>query len=215
MPLICLVRHGQASAGAQDYDVLSELGRAQAAAVGRELARRGLRDPHLVSGTLARQRDTARLLAEAAGFTRQVHHDSRWNEYDHDALLEHYAGSSQGASSVQELIDHALTAWMVDGTVAGGGSWADFEQVVEDALAELTDALGRGRDAVVVTSAGPISALCGDLLALPPVGVAALHRVTVNASVSTLVIGASGTGLLTFNEHAHFTGERSHLRSYR
>ncbi|MFJ4033730.1 histidine phosphatase family protein [Streptomyces griseoluteus] len=40
MPLICLVRHGQASAGADDYDVLSESGRVQAAAVGRELARR-------------------------------------------------------------------------------------------------------------------------------------------------------------------------------
>ncbi|MEU3660325.1 histidine phosphatase family protein [Streptomyces sp. NPDC032940] len=59
MPLICLVRHGQASATAEDYDVLSDLGRTQAAVVGRELARRGLRDPLLVSGTLNGQRDTA------------------------------------------------------------------------------------------------------------------------------------------------------------
>ncbi|MFC8898324.1 histidine phosphatase family protein [Streptomyces cinereoruber] len=77
MPLICLVRHGQASSGTEDYDVLSGPGRAQAAAVGRELARRRLRDPHLVAGTLNRQRDTARIAAEAAGFRGPLHQDAR------------------------------------------------------------------------------------------------------------------------------------------
>ncbi|MFF4342937.1 histidine phosphatase family protein [Kitasatospora sp. NPDC001540] len=215
LPLICLVRHGQASAGAEDHDVLSGLGCAQAAAVGHELARRGLRDPLVVSGTLTRQRDTARLLAEAADFTRPVREDARWNEYDHDALLAHCAEPLRGAASVRESIDHALSAWMADGTAAGGGSWADFARAAADALAELADLLGRGRDAVVVTSAGPVSALCGALLSLPPAGVVALHRVTVSAFVSTLVVGASGAGLLTFNEHGHFSGEQSRLRSYR
>ena len=63
MPLICLVRHGQASFGAEDYDVLSDLGREQARSLGEELRRRDLRDPLVVSGTLRRQRDTAALLA--------------------------------------------------------------------------------------------------------------------------------------------------------
>ncbi|MFD0262367.1 histidine phosphatase family protein [Kitasatospora indigofera] len=215
MPLICLVRHGQASAAAQDYDVLSDLGRAQAAAVGQELARRRLRDPHIVSGTLTRQRDTARLLAEAAGFTQQVREDARWNEYDHGALLSRYAEPPRSARSVQELIDRALSAWMADPAGTDGESWAEFARTSAAALAELTASLDRGRDAVVVTSAGPLSALCGALLSLPAKSVVALHRVAVNASVSTLVVGASGTGLLTFNEHAHFTGDRSHLRSYR
>ena len=40
MPTVLLVRHGQASFGAADYDVLSDLGRRQAQAAGRELARR-------------------------------------------------------------------------------------------------------------------------------------------------------------------------------
>ena len=35
MPVICLVRHGQASFGAQTYDVLSPAGREQAAVAGR------------------------------------------------------------------------------------------------------------------------------------------------------------------------------------
>ena len=41
VPVIHLVRHGQASFGTDDYDRLSDLGRMQATLAGRELARRG------------------------------------------------------------------------------------------------------------------------------------------------------------------------------
>lgn len=217
MPLICLVRHGQASAGADDYDVLSEPGRVQAAAVGRELARRGLRDPYLVSGTLRRQRDTAQLLAEAAGFGQPLQQDARWNEYDHLDLVARYAPVPGPASSMQDLLDHALLAWMRDpaATDADGETWAAFAGRATAGLAELSAALGRGRDAVVVTSGGVLAALCGELLSLPHEGVVALNRVAVNASVTTLAVGASGTTLLTFNEHAHFTGDRRQLLTYR
>ncbi|MEU9736640.1 histidine phosphatase family protein [Streptomyces sp. NPDC048002] len=215
MPLICLVRHGQASADAEDYDVLSELGRAQATAVGEELARRGLRDPQLVSGTLLRQRDTAQLVAEAAGFGRMPEQDPRWNEYDHLALIDRYAPPPHGSTSVQDLIDQALSAWIDDTGASEKESWTAFTAGADAALAELRSALGRGRDAVVVTSGGVLAALCGSLLSLPREGVVALNRVTVNASVSTLVVGASGTTLLTFNEHAHFAGDRRSMLTYR
>lgn len=217
MPLICLVRHGQASAGADDYDVLSEPGRVQAAVVGRELARRGLRDPYLVSGTLTRQRDTAQLLAKAAGFERPLQQDARWNEYDHLDLVARYAPVTGPASSMQDLLDHALLAWMRDpaATDADGETWAAFAGRATAGLAELSAALGRGRDAVVVTSGGVLAALCGTLLSLSHEGVVALNRVAVNASVTTLAVGASGTTLLTFNEHAHFTGDRRQLLTYR
>ncbi|WP_432086260.1 histidine phosphatase family protein [Streptomyces sp. bgisy095] len=215
MPLICLVRHGQASGAARDYDVLSDLGRAQASAVGQELARRGLRDPHLVAGTLNRQRDTARIAAEAAGFPGPLHRDARWNEYDHLALLDRYAPPPDGERSVQDLLDHALAAWMRDPDPAGGGTWTAFAEGARAALAELSATLGRGRDAVVFTSAGLLAAVCGALLSLPDEGVVALNRVAVNASVTTLVVGGSGTTLLTFNEHAHFAGDRRRMLTYR
>ncbi|MFF1398476.1 hypothetical protein ACFVZD_32260 [Streptomyces sp. NPDC058287] len=65
--------------------------------------------------------------------------------------------------------------------------------------------LGLGRDTVVSTSGGLLAALCGTLLSLPYDGVAALNRVTVNASVTTLAVGGSGITFLNFNERAHFT----------
>ncbi|MFE5481105.1 histidine phosphatase family protein [Streptomyces sp. NPDC056527] len=215
MPLICLVRHGQASAATDDYDVLSSLGRTQASAAGQELARRGLRDPYLVAGTLHRQRDTARIAAEAAGFHGPLHQDARWNEYDHIALLDRYALPRGKERSMQDLLDHALTAWMKDAGPAEGGTWTAFEEGARAALAELPAALGRGRDAVVFTSAGLLAAVCGALLSLPNEGVVALNRVAVNASITTLAVGGSGTTLLTFNEHAHFAGDRRQMLTYR
>ncbi|MCH5671485.1 histidine phosphatase family protein [Streptomyces gilvus] len=214
MPVICLVRHGQASYATKD-DALTHLGRAQAAAVGGELARRSLRDPYLLSGTLARQRETARLLADAAGYKQPLHQDRRWNEYDHVALLARYAQPPQDARSVQDLLDRALLAWMADPTATGDGGWPSFAERASAALADLQTALGKGRDAVVVTSGGLLAAVCGKLLSLPPEGVVAFNRVTVNASVTTLVTGSSGTSLLTFNDHAHFSGDRRGLLTYR
>ena len=58
MPVIHLVRHGQASFGSDDYDVLSPTGRQQAALAGRELGHRppgervGLLSPVEVGGGL-------------------------------------------------------------------------------------------------------------------------------------------------------------------
>ncbi|MCX4461882.1 histidine phosphatase family protein [Streptomyces sp. NBC_01728] len=215
MPLIRLVRHGQASFGAEDYDALSDLGRAQAVAVGRELARRDLRDPHLVSGTLTRQRDTARLIAETARFRQPLRQDPRWNEYDHVALLARYAPSASHTHSVQDVLDRALLAWMAEPGAVDGTTWDSFAEGAAAAQAELSATLGRGRDAVVVTSGGLLAALCGTLLPLPPEGVVALNRVTVNASITTLAVGRSGTSLLTFNDHAHFAGHQRRLLTYR
>lgn len=201
MPVIYLVRHGQASAEGPDYDVLSPLGDAQSRIAGRELARRGLRDPLVVSGTLNRQRDTAKALIEAAKLTTESRFDLRWNEYDHLGLVARYPG---GDDSLQALLDHALTTWITD----SDGGWDDFQGDAVEALHEV-----KGGDAIVVTSGGVIAAVCGALLGLPPAGIVAFNRVTVNAAITTLIRGSSGRiSLLTFNEHAHL--DRS-VRSYR
>ena len=69
MGLVLLVRHGQASFGADDYDVLSATGRSQAAVLGQAVA--ALTPDLVVHGSLVRQRDTARLMAE--GGIRDFH----------------------------------------------------------------------------------------------------------------------------------------------
>ncbi|MDT0309495.1 histidine phosphatase family protein [Streptomyces sp. DSM 44917] len=227
MPVIHLVRHGQASFGAADYDVLSDPGREQATAVGAELGRRGLRDPLLVCGTLRRQRDTAELLAKAAGFAGPARTDARWDEYDHLRLLTAYAATALDAEppesgpglaaanrSLQTALDAALGAWVAE-AAPGPEGWPAFSGAALAALRELSEGLGAGRDAVVVTSAGVVAALCSGLLGAGPSGVVALNRVAANAGITTVTSGRSGLSLLAFNDHAHFAGERRPLLTYR
>lgn len=200
MPVVLLVRHGQASFGAQDYDVLSELGRRQCAAVGAELVRRAVRDPLVVHGSLRRQRDTAALALP--GRTPQV--DPRWDEYDHLRLLARYPQPHEGppptsSREVQRLLDGALHDWVGD----ADGDWVGWQHDRLTALEDLVSGLPRGRDAVVLTSGGVVAAVGAALLDGGAATVVALNRVAVNGAVTTLVAGSSGTSLVAFNEHAH------------
>ncbi len=209
MAIVCLVRHGQASFGAADYDALSDLGREQAVAAGDELARRGVRDPLLVSGTLRRQRDTAALL----GLGAVAVEDRRWDEYDHLGLVRARAGGTDAdaawtgdSRAFQTHLDAALRAWMA-------GDLPGWDRFRDDAAAALDDVVSRltpGRDAVVVTSGGVIATVVGGLLGVGADGVVALNRVVVNAGVTTVLVGSSGVNLLSWNEHAYLGAARTY-----
>lgn len=206
MPVVLLVRHGQASFGAEDYDQLSEVGRQQSQVLGDELRRRALRDPVVVHGSLRRQRDTASTALPDTGATT----DPRWDEYDHLDLLKRYAPAPEGAPpsssrEVQRLLDVALQAWVDDGAAAG---WPAFSGGATTALRELVASLPNGRDAVVFTSGGVIAAVCASLLGAGAAAVVALNRVTVNGGITKLVAGSTGTSLVSFNDHAHLTREQ-------
>lgn len=218
MPLVAVVRHGQASFGSADYDALSDSGREQSAVVGAELARRGLRDPEVVAGTLRRQQDTAGLLMAAAGFTGQCGVDKRWDEFDHLALLHRYVDPSyiepvlKDSRAFQRLLDEALAAWSED---SGDAGWASFAADAVAALCEVAGRLPKGRDAVVVSSGGVIGALVASLLGAPTATAIALNRVSVNGAITTVAVGARGASLLSFNDNAHFLGSRRALLTYR
>lgn len=212
MPVVLLVRHGQASFGAADYDVLSDTGRRQSEVLGAELARRALRDPVAVAGRLRRQQDTAALALPGA----ELRVDPRWDEYDHRDLLERYPsadgtthdGTSRG---LQVLLDVALGRWVDD----VDGTWPGFSGGAAAALRDLVAGLEPGRDAVVFTSGGIVAAVCADLLGLGAAGVVALNRVSANGAITKLVVGRGGVSLVSFNDHAHFEGEERDLLTYR
>ena len=58
MAELLIVRHGQASFGADDYDKLSEVGHEQSRLAGAALREAGWQPDRLVTGTLRRQKDT-------------------------------------------------------------------------------------------------------------------------------------------------------------
>jgi broad specificity phosphatase PhoE len=223
MPTVYLIRHGQASFGAADYDVLSPTGTQQSKVLGEELGRRGVRVDQVWSGTLSRQRATAAACLPVAGIDVECRQDPRWNEYDLDALLLRYlpeleldpATAAASPREFQRMLERAMIAWSADEESAGIGSFGDFCSAPCRAMAELFEGLGRGGSALVFTSGGVISAVCASLLGLAPVGFLAVNRTMVNAGVTKVVQGPLGTSLVSLNEHAHFEGPNRELLSYR
>jgi broad specificity phosphatase PhoE len=224
VPTVLLVRHGQASFGASDYDVLSATGARQAEIVAATLARRGYAPSRLLTGSLRRQIDTA---AAIDGPIPEV--DQRWDEYDPNDVLTHHSASSVRIDSsagedgepltnkrFQAILEPALAAWieMAEERPARQ-SWPQFSGAGTAALAELASQLGRGETAVVVTSGGTIAALAGGLLGAPALTFSALNRVLVNASITKLAIGATGTNLVSFNDHSHLEEVDRALVTYR
>ena len=216
MPIVHLVRHGQARFGTDDYDALSDLGVRQAQIAGRELVRRGVANASLMSGSLQRQRHTVLLLAEELGLadvTPDV--DPRVNEFDAHALVDQRlgrVGATDGMTSqeFQVHLDDELRDWIVERP----DQWGYFALGAVEAVAEFAATVPRGGTAVIATSAGVTAALCGTLLDAGPEGVIAMNRVSTNASITTLLAGSRGLSVLTFNDHAHFAHDRS-LQTYR
>jgi broad specificity phosphatase PhoE len=214
MPTIYLIRHGQASFGAADYDVLSPVGEQQSKVLGEELRRREVRVDQVWSGTLRRQLATAASCLPVAEVDLPVAEDVRWNEYDHLALVRQALPPGDEPPSTREfqrLLDVALLDW-IGGSSGAGHAWSDFQ---DGACAVLDEVGGRGGNALVFTSGGVISAICARLLGLPPEGFLALNRTMVNASLTKIVRGRSGTSLVSYNDHGHFEGPHRELLSYR
>lgn len=223
MPSVLLVRHGQASFGAEDYDVLSSAGRRQAEVLATALRRRGIVPARLVSGTMRRQRETAAAFAEQG----EVELDGRWDEYDANEVLSHHAetglrldgpggidGGEVTTKAFQAMLEPALSGWIESGHESpSASSWPAFAAAGSGALEQLSAELGRGETALVFTSGGVIAALCAALLDSPGAFIP-INRVLVNAGVTKLAIG-SATNLISFNEHGHLEDADRALVTYR
>jgi broad specificity phosphatase PhoE len=208
MPTVYLLRHGQASFGAEDYDVLSPMGERQSAVLGEALRHRDIRVDQVWSGTLRRQFATAAFCLPAAGISVPCREDPRWNEYDHLGLVQRSLTEPPSTRDFQAVLEKALLAWMTEER----STWPDFRDGACAALEELFGSLGSGGTGLVFTSGGVISAVCAVLLGLPAEGFLAVNRTMINASLTKLVRGRSGTSLISLNEHGHLNRE---LLSYR
>lgn len=219
MSTIWLVRHGQASAGADDYDALSALGERQAHALGLALAARAFKPDLIVAGALRRHRQTATVCLDALGVAPRWQEDAGWNEYDHNdvfaacdprhrhqgALAEDLALQENPRVAFQSVFAVAMERWINadqddDEYVE---SWNAFHARVAYAFGQLCERLGRGRSALVFTSGGVISSVCRGLLNLGDEQTVSLNRALANASLTRVIAARDGARLATFNEYAH------------
>jgi broad specificity phosphatase PhoE len=220
MGQILLVRHGQASFGAEDYDVLSETGWEQGRQLGAWLAERGTVPTAVVRGDMRRHRETLEAMVEGAGWTgAEADIDAGWDEFDHIGIVASYPDLPEGDSvhlggdrrAFQQVFERATARWISGDHEGYPETYAGFVARVRAALDRAGAAAGPGGVVVVVSSGGPVAAASAALV--DPDGDDAaqarlwqrFNTVTVNSSVTRVVVGATGSRLLTFNEHAHLT----------
>ncbi|MBN8487987.1 MAG: histidine phosphatase family protein [Burkholderiales bacterium] len=210
MGSLYLVRHGQASFGADDYDQLSALGSVQCRLLGEYLARHGLRFDRVLTGRLKRHRQS--LDALRGGFGQSLPEAEALaglDEYDSEAVVRAIhpgelprARSPDQARQHFKLLREGLLAWM-EGRVQPQGmpSHAEFRAGVADALTRAREQ-HQGR-VLVVSSGGPIATAVGLVLDAPPASVVDLNMRLRNSALCEMVASASRHSLLSFNTLPH------------
>ena len=214
MGTLYLVRHGQASFGADDYDQLSERGHQQSVQLGRYWAARGLQFDAVITGTLRRHAQTWAGIAEGAGFN---HEPLAWpglNEYDSEAVIRaihpHELQRPATAEAAPELyrqhfrlLRDGLAQWMA-GTVSPKGmpSYADFVRGVTSALDHVRKH-HLDRKVLMVSSGGPIATAVGHVLGLSPERTIDLNMRIRNSAVTEFQFTPKRHTLLTYNTLPH------------
>lgn len=212
MSVLLLVRHGQASWGADDYDVLSDLGHEQSRRLGKHLASLGVTPSRVWSGGLRRHDETLTASVEAAGWEAEVVTDGGWSEYDHVELLRRYdeatAHDPHRPGGFSAFFDAAVQRW----TAAQHNSdyaetFLEFTERVGAALQRAVDSLGSGETGVVFTSGGAIAWVTASLWGMGVQQWAQVNSVLLNTGVTKVVTGSRGVSLVSVNEHAHLSSD--------
>lgn len=204
MGSIHLIRHGQASWGAADYDQLSDLGVRQSSALGTSWEASDWAPSEALAGGLKRHAQTAIAAIDACGQGDGYDVDAGWDEYDIQNLANMQGESmvAAGQREVQQAVNAALADW-----IAGRGDHKETYQGFVDRVLASFDAAAakatKGRTVAVFTSGGPIAqvvshVLCGDDSLFQK-----FNDIVFNASVTTIIVGETGRRVLAFNEHTH------------
>ncbi|KFE57598.1 histidine phosphatase family protein [Pseudomonas syringae] len=223
MGSIYLIRHGQASFGADNYDVLSLTGVRQSQVLGEHLSRLGLRFDRCIAGGLRRQQHTAQAtlaqLVSAGLPVPEVEIDAGFDEFDAEAVirgllpamlpdepdaLHVMRNAAQNRAEFQRLFALIIGRWL-DGRhdPAGLQSWLGFVTQVEAALLRLLERANTGERIAVFTSGGTITALLHLITQMPAQQAFALNWQIVNTSLNHLRFRGSDVTLASFNNHAH------------
>jgi len=213
MGTLYLVRHGQASFGAANYDQLSPLGLQQAQRLGAHWQAHGRHFGAVYTGTLARHAQTLAGIQETLGQAlTPAQQLPGWDEYDGRALVQAiHPGPLTGVTGAERfqqyfrLLCDALAQWMA-GTISpqGMGSWQAFADGVHTALEQLRRHHGPGQeDVLVVSSGGPISTAIALVLGASPEAAIGLNMRLRNSAVTELSLRPKRLMLQTFNTLEH------------
>ena len=223
MTEVVFIRHGQASAGSDNYDQLSPLGRQQAELLGSWIAQHGAGFDRVVVGRMARHRATLDAIeaacAAAAIALPAAEVMAEFDEFDHHQVLLAYAGrrgsplagakGGSHAASKEDLkamylgLRAALYAWT-------GGElephldepYAAFQQRVRRGA----DQLGQGKErerVLVVSSGGVASQWAQHALGFDNRRAAEMNLTLRNSAISEFRLIEGAWNLMSWNSLPH------------
>jgi broad specificity phosphatase PhoE len=213
---LLLVRHGQASAGTDNYDRLSERGWQQSRRLGHWLATTGHDFDAVVLGTMRRHRETFEAIAEGyAANDRALPTpalDPGLDEFDHHAVFDGFAAHHPdhpairasregGLQALGAMIHAALSAWSEDRIAGVPESWQVFGARVQDAGQRLTQ--HGAKNVLVLTSGGVISRLAQGALGLADRGAVDLNLSLRNSGLCEFHARPYGFALGSWNALPH------------
>ena len=204
-----LVRHGQASFGAADYDNLSSLGVQQSVRLGEYFAQKGIQFDAVLTGSLRRHAQTWAGIAKGAA----LEHDPLvWpglNEYDSEAVIQAIHSQPLQKPDTPEVYRHhfrllrdGLRQWM-NGVVSPKGmpTYTEFVHGVSSALDHVRQ--NCSGNVLMVSSGGPISTAVGHLLGTTPETTIELNLRIRNSSVTEFDFNPKRHALVTYNTLPH------------
>jgi broad specificity phosphatase PhoE len=148
-------------------------------------------------------------MIEGAGWTGDIEVDPGWDEFDHLGLMRGFPPlpKDHTRQEFQAAFEQATAVWAAGEPGDYPETFAGFATRVREALERAVALAASGRTAVIVSSGGPIAISSAQLI--DPDGLAQtwgrFNTVTVNSSVTRVLVGSTGARLLTFNEHSHLT----------
>lgn len=219
MMRLLAVRHGQASAGSDDYDRLSPLGVQQSRRLGQWLSAAGIRPRRVLLGAMHRHRQTLDALLEGyAAALPEAECFDELNEFDHDAVLagfcrrhaDHPAAGIAAAPwqaeprQVGRLVSAALGAWS-SGSLDQEPAvepWSQFRQRVARAVDLLHDDPEDGT-VLLISSGGVLTQLLMAALDAPDTRAAELNLGIRNSAICEFVRNDGRLRLLSWNGLPH------------
>jgi broad specificity phosphatase PhoE len=232
VPIALFVRHGRASAFGTDYDVLSPVGVEQSEAFGAWIADEEIAFDAVFVGPRKRHAQTLEAVSRTLSERGQaLPAETVVPELDeHDgvslvfkllpmlaaddpklrAIVEATArGEQPDTTDILDALKRITRRW-VRGEIGHDEveSWAAFRARVGRALERIAS-IGRGKRALVITSAGTVASAVGEVLGVrDDEKVLDLSWAAYNASMTEITLGNGRGGLRTFNATPHLREAR-------
>ncbi len=212
MGTLYLVRHGQASFGAANYDQLSALGQQQCRRLGEYFRSRGRRFEAVITGTLARHTQSWDALAQGLGDAAPAEAALRLgalDEYDSAAVIATVQPTPLPRPTSREqyrehfrILQQGLARWMEgSATPAGMPSYAEFAAGIRATLDRVRER-HRG-EVLIVSSGGPIATAVIQVLAAPATTAIDLNMRMRNSAVTEFAFTPRRHALVGFNALPH------------